>query len=410
VATWTVALGHSGCGKSPVYNRLMEQMYEIEKDETSAYLTALADWREIQKRPDILTTHDKAAKAINESTHIPEPALPTLFMGRATIEGLRQACADKQSNGLVPALSPVVDELRVFIKSSGQYKSGRNSDLDALLELWSKGFGSTRNVNGTTPAVNDAYVVVAGGLQTGEVSERLLGDWESGMSSRWLVHHLPADHREPPASDSDDAFEQWDTRIVELYRSAAKDRVWTLSPEAADIWRAARTAWWKAGRDTGRECYLGSALDKANEQALRLMGVYAELLDLPDHTVTAEVARYAVAVVDYCLSYWRLRSDYESPIQRSGERRLDSYYRSIDRKIDESPYGVVTRTEMKRCLSRLRKNAVDEVIARWVANRLGVCATASKSINGGPSVMLLAKEAKNINQWLAIHTEYHLKV
>lgn len=401
-ATWTVALAASGEGKTPTYKRLMEQVVALMADETSQHNEARAEWKELQKRAEGPMPADK--RALTEAIRRPEPASPTLFYDAGTIEGLRNACSLKQANDLVPAKSAVVDELAAYLKGIGQYKSGKNSDLTTVLSLWSGGFGSVVLVSGETAAINDAYVVIGGGLQTGDRLEALLGTYEDGMTARWLVHHLPPSAIRPARQDEHPAGDQWDERIVELYRAASTERLWRLDDDAAELWREARSRWAKEKYIAG-ECHLGLALAKANEQSLRLMAVFAELMALDEHLVTAEVARYAIEVTDYCLSYWKLRPDHESAIVSTGEQRLDNYFRKIERKLNESTSGVVTQRDIGQALKQLDVGDITRVIGRWCQKTGGVRVTVVKNTGGTPRT-LLARKQSEIMAWLADNPEW----
>ncbi len=112
-----------------------------------------------------------------------EPVIGSTFVDDTTVEALMEALRDNP-RGLMVA----VDELGGWVRSMDQYKSGKGSDRQKYLSLWSNSPVKVDRKKQETIALDRPFISIYGGIQPGILPEIANGR-EDGMLDRFLLSY-----------------------------------------------------------------------------------------------------------------------------------------------------------------------------------------------------------------------------
>ena len=123
-----------------------------------------------------------------EEFNAPEPALRVHYFGRATGESILRQASRVPEQGLL-CLS---DEIAGYFKSANQYRQGRGSDAEDLLEYYDGAGTPVLRADGLQSDVDSFNFSMLGGIQP-KVLQKLLADCEdsNGNWARWIFIHQP---------------------------------------------------------------------------------------------------------------------------------------------------------------------------------------------------------------------------
>lgn len=112
-----------------------------------------------------------------------EPALESTFMDDTTVEALMETLS-LNPRGLMVS----VDELGGWIRSMDQYKTGKGSDRQKYLSLWSNSPVKVDRKRQETIALDRPFVSIYGGIQP-DILPEIAGGREDGMLDRFLLSY-----------------------------------------------------------------------------------------------------------------------------------------------------------------------------------------------------------------------------
>jgi hypothetical protein len=245
---------------------------------------------------DPLRNHDALVAEEEDGTEI--------LLGDQTLEALARTLHESHGAGALD-----MDELSVLLHGIGEYKGGGGGDRGRLLQLWSgapwaytRVGGGGNKTNAVKVRVPRPTLVICGGLQN-ELHE-LLGDEQSGMRPRWLLHVA-----EMPTSTGTlhgAAPTDWQLLLGGLLiplRSTS--RTWRLDEQGRAAFQHYRTTWKAQARqiETASTC---AALVKADIHLARVALVFAES-EAPagGGTIPVDLIDRAAQVIEYTLNCWR---------------------------------------------------------------------------------------------------------
>lgn len=272
----------------------------------------------------------------------------TLLVGDATLEALQGKLL--LSGG---AATIEVDELAVFLKGMGEYKSSRaNGDFPRVLSLWSGEPLRVIRVSRGDLLIPNPTVCVVGGLVP--AAHELLGGPDDGFRPRWLPHYAgtgpdvdqPATHATP----------EWTKLLTTLLMYRGNFRIWRLTAAADKVFLDAQKRWREQshGAETAG---VSAALLKADFHLLRIAEVIAES-ENPGRggAVREDVIERAAEWVDYTLNCWRALPE-QSGLAES--RRDEVLYTRVDaiRNYTEQ-HGPTTKRALRQArVGAMRTNA-----------------------------------------------------
>jgi hypothetical protein len=173
------------------------------------------------------------ARNNGEDFNLPEPALRIYHYSRATGEAILRQAARVPDQGLL-ALS---DEVAGYFKSANQYRQGRGSDAEDLLEYYDGSGGTVLRAEGVQADIETLNLGLLGAIQP-KVLQKLLGDCEdsNGGWARWFFLQQPT-----VASTLPDEQEGFDVTglLANLYEqiSLLPAQEYRLSPEAFKLFQ-----------------------------------------------------------------------------------------------------------------------------------------------------------------------------
>lgn len=176
VFLWLMIIGKSGSGKSPLVNKLMSPIYDIEKLEHLRYEAEVRKFNEETKG--------------NKTSDSPPPKRKRIIVNDTTTEALALSMLNNSRGVLI-----YQDELSAFIKSHDQYKQGRGSDRQKYLELWNCQPWFIDRVTRGSIFVKDTGCGILGGIQ--EMVLPTIFNQQSlvdGLLARFLVSWMEQGH------------------------------------------------------------------------------------------------------------------------------------------------------------------------------------------------------------------------
>jgi hypothetical protein len=295
---WIPLIAPTSGGKSPALDRALELLLDLDAVAHDDYRRAMTAWKMLSD---------------TEKTVSPRPADGALLISDATLEAVARKL--NRSGGV--ALD-AEDELSRWLSAFGQYKQQRgNGDQPKWLSLWSGAPWAYQRVGGAKDddfaidlLIRRPVVPVMGGIQPHLL--HLLGDADSGFRARWLPHcseqqDIPWDGWSPAGREA------WETVIRRMHAARAEPREWSLSGNAADLWRAAEQRWRAEARAEASKA-VRAALAKAPLQCARVALVLAESEDPHPGSggiIPSPPMCSAVAITDYCMNVWRALPGHE---------------------------------------------------------------------------------------------------
>lgn len=214
----------SGGKKSPTHKRLAIEPLAALRDELArqnqrereAWQQACDDLKKGQPRP-------------------PEPIGKRLSAGDFTGEALAQQLEVQESAGL--GLLIFRDELSALFGSLNQYRGGKGSDEQQLLELFDGGGLTSLRVSGHR-SYSRSQVSIWGGTQTETLRKLVANGDDSGLWARFLfcplperVVSLPLDRSDEEQAEIEAAEQTLADAAAAIYRMPS--RTYRLSPDAA---------------------------------------------------------------------------------------------------------------------------------------------------------------------------------
>ncbi len=289
---WACVVGDSGAAKTPglqavaaPLQSLQSVAYKHYESDRKFYEKQLRDWTKNRQ---------------GDEPEEPEK-LRHYYSPDSTMESLIQIVAAQPDHGLVVA----VDELKVWLKSFGEYKGGAGGDLPRWLTTYNGlPIKSDRKTSGTQMAER-ANISVVGTIQP-SVLRKLISETEEvdGFWSRLMIFGVPTTVMpapgEVPAIDISDILEGIYIRL-----SSYPAQTHSLSAQALTIY----VQWhhWTETRKMVATSQAEQALyPKIREQAARV-ALIAHNLEaaargvMPSAEISAETMTAAISLAKYCL-------------------------------------------------------------------------------------------------------------
>jgi CRISPR-associated protein Cmr3 len=170
-------VGRSGAKKTPVLKKLVEAPTErLQADLARANQQAHSDWEE-------------TCRGMSKGESPPAPLPKRLRCSDFTGEALTQQLQTQEAHGL--GLLIYRDELSGLFGSLNQYKGGKGSDEQQLLELFDGSGLSSLRINGDRH-YSRSQVSIFGGTQPTVLKELVAKGDASGLWARFLFVPLPA--------------------------------------------------------------------------------------------------------------------------------------------------------------------------------------------------------------------------
>ena len=170
-------VGRSGAKKTPVLKLLVEAPTQrLQADLVIANQQAHSDWEE-------------TCRGIKKAEAPPAPQSKRLRCSDFTGEALTQQLQTQEAHGL--GLLIYRDELSGLFGSIDQYRGGKGSDEQQLLELFDGGGFSSLRINGDRH-YSRSQVSIFGGTQPAVLKELVANGDASGFWARFLFVPLPA--------------------------------------------------------------------------------------------------------------------------------------------------------------------------------------------------------------------------
>lgn len=208
---WSSIVGVSGSGKSPLQNKLVETINELQDKVLKVYLEELKQY-EIKE-----STYQKSQRGKGDSTVVkPEkPKLIHYYTTDITLEALADILKTSP-RGLVI----LQDELAGLIKGLNQYKGGKGNDAQKYLELWNcKPLKIDRVKSESCKYVFDTGCSILGGIQTLVLPSVFTAEsFINGLIPRFLFSRLNVSQSDSTAdSMSSNDMGYWTGLVNKLY-------------------------------------------------------------------------------------------------------------------------------------------------------------------------------------------------
>jgi hypothetical protein len=338
---------------------------------------------------DPLRNHDAQVAEEEEGTEI--------LLGDQTLEALARTLHESHGAGALD-----LDELSVLLRGIGEYKGGGGGDRGRLLQLWSgapwaytRVGGGGNKANAVKVRVGRPTLVICGGLQN-ELHE-LLGDEQSGMRPRWLLHLA-----EMPTSEGTlhgAAPTDWQLLLGGLLiplRSTS--RTWRLDEQGRAAFQHYRNAWKAQAREI-ETASTTAALVKADIHLARVALVFAEAgAPAGGGTIPVELIDRAAAVIEYTLNCWRA-------IPEQGGMSLSYRDETLDRGMPrlvawlEEHGGQASRRELQRArVAGVRTGRdLDLLLLRYQDTYPGAVADVQPGHGGIPTTIVRAPARRPVS-------------
>jgi Protein of unknown function (DUF3987) len=279
---WTGVVAHSGAGKSPALDLVMEPIHYFDSDRSE-------EW----------TAEHKAWDPKGEE---PEPILRRTFCSDVTMESLVEILAENP-RGMVRE----VDEVASVVSGLNQYKGGKGNDRTQLLTLWHGSIITRDRIRNKAPViVKQPNCSITGGIQPSRVAEFLQGG--DGLAERWLLGFFTGVEVQPAGEDVNPiTVENWRALIFKLlnleYRSEDGSTLCFLTPEAKQLWNE----FWDKNRvrhNQTTNTQMKSYWSKLNRHAGRIACLLhvVESIDagqLPGKEVQRETMEHAIHISEW---------------------------------------------------------------------------------------------------------------
>jgi hypothetical protein len=308
---WIAIIAETGDKKTPVLNRFMKPIYEIQKQLVAKFKQQQAN-------------QQNQAQQQQSSTKPPERA-PSLFTTDPTIEALIELLCSN-----LKGIMLFQDELSSFLLSFNKYRAGKGGDREQYLNLWS---GTPVKVDRVTKQlyVPDPFLSLLGGLQPRKAMV-VFGEksFDDGLISRFLFFNnehkanLLTDHKWDIENE-----QLWNRLITYLYSFEADDYVLSLTKEAWEVFMQSTNSLKKLSQYVPYRFRI--FIPKAENYILRITGILHMIenilsgVEVIDKNVSADTVRRAVKIVYYFLGQARQVVELYGP----RIRKLDRNYVAV---------------------------------------------------------------------------------
>ena len=288
---WIAIIAETGDKKTPVLNRFMKPIYEIQKQLVAKFKQQQAN-------------QQNQAQQQQSSTKPPERA-PSLFTTDPTIEALIELLCSN-----LKGIMLFQDELSSFLLSFNKYRAGKGGDREQYLNLWS---GTPVKVDRVTKQlyVPDPFLSLLGGLQPRKAMV-VFGEksFDDGLISRFLFFNnehkanLLTDHKWDIENE-----QLWNRLITYLYSFEADDYVLSLTKEAWEVFMQSTNSLKKLSQYVPYRFRV--FIPKAENYILRIAGVLHMVemvlsgVEEINTNVSEDAVKRAVKVVYYFLGQAR---------------------------------------------------------------------------------------------------------
>jgi hypothetical protein len=313
---WTVVLAGSGAKKSPAIDRLVHPIAQCERELV-----------------------EKAKQQLLNQTR------PILRVSDITMEALYRRL-ERQEHGILW----MVDELAGLIRSLGQYKMGKGSDRQKLLELWAGGASPYDRVRDNLHlSIPRPTVSIGGGLQP-EVLNVL--DGGDGLRARFLISKpdIPIVPARLCPGTSQAALDSVQGFFRQLVRNRPVEiTTIDLADDARELWFEMRDGYETEGR---RESWEVAAKMPGHVAAIALalhVGVHVANGEVVPRRLDRSTLEAAGRWGDYFLSQSRrLRQVGVNLMASLAERNQDEAVDRLDAWLLGQPDNSATRREIQR--------------------------------------------------------------
>lgn len=201
VSLWIGIIAGTGEKKSPVFNRLMKPVHNIQKQKIEEYQKKYLEWENRQKAAQKPPKDD------------PEPKQSSIYTTDPTIEALAELFNENKHGIML-----FQDEIAGFLLSFNQYRGGKGGDREKYLSLWSSvPIKIDRVVKKIY--IHDPFLTLLGGIQPNKAVDLFNhSSFEDGLITRFLFYINPNTYKTLTSHEWQVDYEQyWTTLINELY-------------------------------------------------------------------------------------------------------------------------------------------------------------------------------------------------
>lgn len=309
---WLAIIGESGSSKSPAYKLAKGLIDKRHERSIREYKQAVKDHEQALLQYEKQRDAWKKSKGDGEPPETPVPPVPKRYMvNDATAEALAPILAENP-RGVLDAF----DELRGWLGSFDQYRSGKGADVARWLSMYNgEGFTIDRKTGfPRTIFVRRNAVSIMGGIQPGILRIALSKENRAaGLAARLLVVHPPRKSKRWTEAVIDGAVETSMTAVVDrLYElSMIEDEEGELLPlviNPTDEAKQQFIAYYNAHNEEQSELDgdLAAAWSKLEEVAARLALIIHYCREVSDEpglprpvAVDAESMRRAIALTEW---------------------------------------------------------------------------------------------------------------
>lgn len=301
---WMMIVGDSGLTmKSPTMDAAISHAWKIERELRVNGGQALKDHAVELQIFEAQKAEYVKKRAKNESATMPQepppPVSERLIIGNATLEAISDVLLQQGAKGALV----VADELLGFVAGANQYKGGKGSDRQDMLELFN---GGPRAIDrkGRAVLIKNWGASVMGGTQPDAIA-RIGSNLEAdGLLQRFSVYLPRYAHKGPDRTGDAAARRRYHEVLDRLVKMAARPDLAPVrfSPEASVIVDEARDWIFATARESWLTAGLRSHLAKWPAIFARFCLTYAaiEAADEGEPCIPASISDHIAAQV------WRM--------------------------------------------------------------------------------------------------------
>jgi hypothetical protein len=387
---YTTIVAESAVGKSPIGRAIVTKpLSQLQKQADDDYQTQLLSWQENCKR----------MKQEDPDAVLPtEPQRRLFTFSRATGESIPRQRERRPDDGLLFA----ADELKAIFGSQNQYRSGRGSDAEDLLEYFDGRSPTVLRADGVQCNSGLFNFSITGGIQP-DVLAKLMGDGQdsNGGWARFLFVHQPPTIKQLPDRGAgkihiNDLLAANYQRIDQLPAMSYRltDDAYKLFQE--QDWRYKLE--YQAETSQAMRAYLGKAAGKVGKIAVNLHVLdWATSNDslLPSEEVSRDTIARAIRITDMAIE--QIRSLYAGVAvdnYSSIASHLATVLDNLDRRGSLTPRDVAT--------TFARKYGANTATIREWFRELDAMGLATLEITGKRSWKLLPLKNVAVSQNVAV--------
>lgn len=338
-------VAHPGKTKSPALKVAVAPLWALQLQAKRDYDEEHAAWK-------IEVAAAKAAPK-SEKRHIPdEPTMKDIVTTDATVEALFAMHGDG------PGLLIVRDELAGLVAAFDQYKGGKGSDKQAMLQAWAQTPVKIDRKSGPPAIIDDPVIAVIGGIQPDMLQDLLTHvDSDGGVLRDGFLDRFIFDYPDtkPTRWNDNEANILLDGETLSLF-AQLRNPPGGLPPESITVRLSAdaKALWTKWFNDNAKQTDDASGLragffSKMPLQLARLALILHAFTNPGDiaRDVSAVTMTAAITLVEfYRANAIRTLSHYK---ETSSSDPLDKKIRTL---LDAADGGWLTRTEIYNKLGR----------------------------------------------------------